>query len=117
MSQPEVAEIMKVTTDTVTFWENNRNGPTAKFAKAVIDFLGYIPFKSDDLSLGKQFYYARLISGKTQKQVAELIGCDVSNLRQIELDRRKPQTHILKKILGFISTSGSDYLCVESDNF
>ncbi len=86
----------------VTNWELNRNQPTAKFAKAIIDFLGYFPFTSDDCSIGKQLYYARLISGKTQKQVADLIGCDESNLRRIELDQRKPMEETWKKIQRFI---------------
>ncbi len=65
LSQPDVAKILKVTTDMVTCWELNRNQPTAKFAKAIIDFIGYFPFQST--SLGEQLYYARLITGKTQK--------------------------------------------------
>ncbi len=82
----------------VTCWELNRNQPTAKFAKAIIDFLGYIPFEVEDSSIGKQLYYARMISGNTQKQVANLIGCDASNLRYIELDQRKPGVETKRKI-------------------
>jgi DNA-binding transcriptional regulator YiaG len=39
LSQPDVARVLKVSTDMVTCWELNRNQPTAKFAKAIIDFL------------------------------------------------------------------------------
>ena len=42
-SQPEVAKILGVVTDTVTCWELNRNTPTAKFAKKILEFIGYIP--------------------------------------------------------------------------
>ena len=101
LSQPDVARILKVTTDMVTCWELNRNQPTAKFAKAIIDFIGYFPFQST--SMGEQLYYARLITGKTQKQVADLIGCDESNLRRIELDQRKPTPKTLQKILEYIN--------------
>ena len=93
----------------VTCWELNRNQPTAKFAKAIIDFLGYFPFKEDGVSLGKRLYYARLISGKTQRQVAELIGCDVSNLRYIELDQRRPQGKIFEKIHVYIKAACQDF--------
>ncbi|MFN0214171.1 MAG: helix-turn-helix domain-containing protein [Saprospiraceae bacterium] len=105
LSQLDVSVILKVSTDMVTCWELNRNQPTAKFAKAIIDFLGYVPFKVEDCSIGKQLFYARLISGKTQKQVAKIIGCDASNLRYIELDQRKPQNEIQKKIQEYIKTT------------
>jgi transcriptional regulator with XRE-family HTH domain len=51
LSQSNVARILKVTTETVTRWELNRNQPTVKFVKAVIEFLGYVPFVSYDRSL------------------------------------------------------------------
>ncbi len=89
----------------VTCWELNRNQPTAKFAKEIIKFIGYIPFKVDDCSIGKQLYYTRLITGKTQKQVAELIDCDVSNLRHIELDQRRPGMETREKIEGYIKSA------------
>jgi DNA-binding XRE family transcriptional regulator len=89
----------------VTCWELNRNQPTAKFAKAIIDFLGYVPFSLDGCSIGKQLYYARIVTGKTQKQVAELIGCDASNLRYIELDQRKPGMETRSKIEEYVGVT------------
>jgi DNA-binding XRE family transcriptional regulator len=89
----------------VTCWELNRNQPTAKFAKSIIDFIGYIPFTSDGQSFGKQLCHARLITGKTQRQVAKLIGCDASNLRYIELDRRKPGMETRRKIEEYIGVA------------
>lgn len=87
----------------VTCWELNRNQPTAKFAKAIIDFLGYVPFSLEGCSIGKQLYYARLLNGKTQEEVAKIIGCDESNLRYIELGKRIPQKKIMSKIQYFIN--------------
>jgi transcriptional regulator with XRE-family HTH domain len=101
MSQSDVAKILKVSTDTVTGWELNRYGPTIRPAKSIIAFIGHFPFKVDGISLGKQLYYARLITGKTQKQVADQIGCDASNLRYIELNAKKPLTGVRAKIHGF----------------
>ena len=102
LSQPDVAKILKVTTDSIIGWELNRNHPTSKFAKAVINFLGYFPFTGDDHSFGEQLYYARLITGQTQRQVADQIGCDESNLRYIELGQRNPQPKTLKKIQEYV---------------
>jgi transcriptional regulator with XRE-family HTH domain len=105
LSQPDVAKILGVTPDTITNWELKRNEPTAKFAKLIIDFLGYFPFPFDNLPLGKQLYYARLITGKTQKQVAALIGCDSSTLRKIELGAKKQQMRVRGKIEEFIAVT------------
>lgn len=102
--QSDVAKILNVTTDAVTNWELNRNEPTTRLAKLIIDFLGYFPFPTKDISFGKQLYHARMITGKTQKQVAALIGCDTSNLRLIELDKRKPNTRVCGQIQGFIDS-------------
>ncbi len=107
LSQPEVAKILKVSTDTIIGWELNRYEPTAKLAKSAIDYLGYNPFLGEEHSLGKQLYHARLITGKTQKEVAEVLGCDESNLRYIELGQRKPQPETLGKILGYIRNAGN----------
>ena len=103
LSQPDVAKLLNVTPDTITAWELNRNQPTAKLAKKVIDFLGYFPFSFEGASIGEQLYYARLILGKTQKEAAEIIGCDASNLRLIELDKRKPHERINRKIRESLS--------------
>ncbi|MDO8365741.1 MAG: helix-turn-helix transcriptional regulator [Saprospiraceae bacterium] len=110
LSQPDVAKVLNVTPDSVTGWELNRNQPTANFAKAVIDFIGYIPFMDDNLSLGKRLLHARLISGKTQRQVAAEIGCDASNLRYIERDLRVPQKKLKEKLEDFIQDCLSRFL-------
>lgn len=103
LSQSDVARVLHVTPDTVTGWELNRHAPPPKSAATIIVFLGYFPFSSSDLSLGKQLYYARLIMGKTQKEVAALLSCDESNLRCIERDDRKPQPATRKKIQMLIN--------------
>lgn len=95
--------MLNVTPDTVPGWELNRHEPTARFAKAIIAFLGFCPLASK--SPGKELKYARLITGKTQREVADMLGCDASNLRYIELDQRKPQPKTLKKIRDFINAT------------
>lgn len=105
LSQSNVASILQVNTDTVATWEMNRHKPTAKFTKSIISFLRFVPFTFEGQSLGRQLYYARHITGHTQKQAAELIGCDASNLRSIELDQRSPLTRTYEKIQNYIDSS------------
>lgn len=46
LSQPEVARILNVATNTVAGWEMNRVRPSLKHAQGVIGFLGYIPLET-----------------------------------------------------------------------
>lgn len=101
LSQSQVAGLLQVTTDTVTYWEMNRCRPTAKFAKRIIAFLGYLPLQEDD-SLVRRLQLARLISGMTLKEAAEAMCCDASNLRFIELGERAPKARMKEKIERFI---------------
>jgi transcriptional regulator with XRE-family HTH domain len=103
--QRDVASLLQVDKDTVTAWEMNQHQPTAKFSKSIISFLGYAPFNFEGRSLGKQLYYARLITGKTQRQVANLIDCDTSTLEYIELNQRSPITRTREKIQGYIDNA------------
>lgn len=103
--QCDVADLLQVDTNTVTTWEMNRHQPTPKFAKSIISFLGYIPFNFEVQHLGKQLYYARLITGKTQRQVANIIGCDTSTIECFELAQRIPITRTREKIQGYIDSS------------
>ncbi len=105
MSQPQVARVLKASSDMVTNWELNRNEPTAKFAKLIIEFLGYFPFSLENLTFCTQLYYARLIAGMTQEEVAKKIGCDESNLRYIELGLRIPHSFLFNKIQDFINNA------------
>ena len=102
LSQLEVARVLNVSETMVTAWELSRNMPTAKFAKAIIEFLGYIPFEVEGSSIGKQLYYARLISGKTQAEVSKEIGVDETTLRYFELGVRRPFRKTSEKIEKFV---------------
>jgi len=103
--------MLKVTTDSVTGWELNRYEPQARLAKRIIKFLGYLPFNTKDLSIGQKLYLVRLISGQTQEEAAAEIGCDESNLRYIELGKRKPTSKTWMKIEDFIKSYLVQQIC------
>ena len=44
MLQKDVAQMIGVTEDSVTFWENNRAFPSIKHMPKIIDFFGLLPF-------------------------------------------------------------------------
>ncbi len=102
LSQPQMAKLLKVTTDTVTGWELNRYEPQARLAKEIIKFLSYLPFQEQNCSIGRQLYLARLVLGHSQDQAALKMGCDESNLRCIELGKRVPQPKTLRRIESYL---------------
>jgi transcriptional regulator with XRE-family HTH domain len=102
LSQPHVAKIFNVSTDTVTGWELNRNKPQARLAKKIIQFLGYVPSIGSQASLGKRLRQARQILGHSQEMAGKRMGCDESNIRQIELGQRNPMSHTEQKIEKYI---------------
>ncbi|MCG3165620.1 MAG: hypothetical protein POELPBGB_01388 [Bacteroidia bacterium] len=103
--QKDVANIFNVCEATLTGWELNRFTPTHKYFKSIVTFLGYVPKEWREGSLGTRLKYARLLSGLTQEQLAKRVGCDESNLRVIELNKRTPRNETLIKVTGFIQDS------------
>jgi len=49
--QSDVARIIKVSEDCITYWENNRSIPQINYYPQIIEFLGYCPFEIDETIL------------------------------------------------------------------
>jgi len=49
--QSDVAKIFGVSTDCVTYWENNRSAPQIIFYPKIMEFLGYSPLDFDKITL------------------------------------------------------------------
>ena len=47
LSQPQVAKIINITTDSITNWELNRNNPSLKQVQKIILFLEYTPINKE----------------------------------------------------------------------
>ncbi|MCB0619746.1 MAG: helix-turn-helix transcriptional regulator, partial [Saprospiraceae bacterium] len=84
LSQAETASLIGVTTDTVTNWELGRNQPYVAQMPAIYAFLGYIPDKVENPSLGEQLRHWRYRKGLQQKQVAKFIGIDAQTMKRVE---------------------------------
>ncbi|MCF8248207.1 MAG: helix-turn-helix domain-containing protein [Saprospiraceae bacterium] len=85
LSQPQVAKIIEVTTDCVTYWENNRNEPRISYLPKIIEFLGYDPQINFEIeSLGTQLQQYRRETGLSLKILAKQIGMDEATLKRIE---------------------------------
>lgn len=103
MSQSDVAEVIGADTDTITCWELNRNTPTAKCSKKIIEFVGYIPSEWSNGQIGQQLHYTRLICGMTQKDIALKLGLDCSTIHLVENGSRQPMLKTRQKIEKLVS--------------
>ena len=79
LSQPQVAKIINVTTDSITNWELNRNNPELKYIPQIISFLEYTPtIEKNEI---KRY---RIEKGITQKELAIILKIDPTTLSRIE---------------------------------
>jgi transcriptional regulator with XRE-family HTH domain len=87
LTQPEVANRLGVTRESVDNWEHDVHPPKANHVRAIHDFLGYCPVGLGLPHLGARLLTWRKAAGLTQREVAERIGCDETTLRDLERGR------------------------------
>ena len=104
LSQPKVAEIIGVLTDTITTWELNQHAPGINHMKAVINFIGYNPYWKDDGTLREKFKAKRYAEGLTFKKAAKIVGCDKHTLQLFEGNMRKTSEETRRKINVFVQS-------------
>ena len=92
MSQPEVARIINVTTNTITNWELNINEPTLYQIPKIISFLGYSPITEKNPIKAYQ-----LENGICQRKLAKIMGIDQETLSKIENGRSKRISEKVKR--------------------
>jgi DNA-binding XRE family transcriptional regulator len=91
-SQGCVAQILKVTTDTITNRELNRHEPQIHFYPKIIEYLGYCPmFDLAGTSQAKIYKQYMFLNGLTQKEYAKELGIDPQTLKRRlkQLNREK----------------------------
>lgn len=96
--QEDVARLIKVSTDCITYWENKRSLPQIQYFPAIIKFLGYNPFTKtgDSIAINLQNY--RIEHGLSHKKLGKKIGVDASTVSSWEKEKYKPDINIRKKI-------------------
>ena len=98
LMQSEVAEMIKVSTDCITYWENSRSAPQINYYPSIIEFLGYMPFEFDMSSIMGKIKAYRHEHGLSQKQFAKLFGIDTSTVHLWENGECTPSKEKLKKL-------------------
>ncbi len=104
MSQSQVAKIIGVTTDSITYWENGRSVPQIGYAGKIIKFLGYNPYHIDNKTFGDKLKNCRYLNGLTQKELAQILNIDPSTVGAWEKDTLKPKAKLLKKVTNRLNS-------------
>jgi len=97
MLQKEVANIIGVSEDSITGWENNRNGPSIIYYPKIIQFLEYLPFDIDSSTLGGQIKLYRYLHGLSQEGLAHVLDVNELTVFHYENNKHKPSPKTLKK--------------------
>ncbi len=90
LSQKDVAKILKVSEDCITFWENGRSKPQIQFYPKIIEFLVYFPFEVDYKSIGGQIKKYRIENGLSHRKLSKITGFDPATLARWEENLSAP---------------------------
>jgi len=99
--QKDLAQRLRVTTNTITNWEKERSSPDLRVWPAVIRFLGYDP-RPDGRTIGERLRLRRQTLGLSWAEAARIIGVDPSTLSKWELGRRSPIGVYLERVNRFL---------------
>jgi len=103
LTQAQVAKIIGVSEDSITYWENERSYPQVQYYKKIIDFLGYNPFEFEIKTWGDKLRHYRYINGLTQKALGQLTGIDPSTINSWENYKSEPIGKKVKKFEEFLN--------------
>ena len=98
MLQKDVADLIGVSEDSITYWENNKVEPTVKKYPGIIQFLGYVPFEFDKTTLGGRIRMYRYLRGLSQEDLAMQIGVNESTIFHYENNKHQPCRKIMKEL-------------------
>ena len=103
LRQEDVAGILEVSTDCMTYWENDRSKPQIQYAPKIIKFLGYNPFLFEMDTLGGRIKYYRLLHGLSHKKMGGIVGVDGATISTWETGKFVPDGTNFKRLKELLS--------------
>lgn len=98
LTQAELGKILKVSSDCITFWENNRSEPQIKYYPRINKFLSYHPIIFDETNFRERLRKYRHYNGASFRQMGLLLKVDASTVRAWELGHNKPSQEKVKEL-------------------
>jgi DNA-binding XRE family transcriptional regulator len=102
--QKDVAALIGVSEDTVTYWERNRTVPLIRYMPNIIAFLGYNPIPIDTSTIGGRIYEFRILNGLTHKTMGKLVGVDASTIGSWEQHLNKPGKRVKTRLMQLLKS-------------
>ena len=96
LTQPQVAKIINVTTDSITNWELNKGTPNLIFIPKIISFLEYTPIVNEN-----SIKSYRIQNGLSQKEFAKILEIDPTTLSRIERGCDRISSGVMKKLVKY----------------
>lgn len=84
MLQKDVALLIGVSEDSITYWENGRNAPQIQHYPAIIRYLGYYPFEHETETCAGKLQQIRNCMGLSVKQCAALLSVSMDAAKRWE---------------------------------
>lgn len=96
--QADIAKILNVSEDCITYWENNRSTPQIQYFPHIIRFLGYSPLEFDETTFGGRLTAYRWKNGLSNEKLGMLLGVHGSTILAREKGEKPTQTKTHKKV-------------------
>lgn len=96
--QKEVAAMIGVSVESVTYWENGRANPQRKHYPKLFAFLGYYPFEHETESIGGKLRQVRSCMGMTVGHCAKALQVSENAILRWEAGKRVCNPFYLKLI-------------------
>jgi len=98
--QRDVAKILNVSEDSVTYWENDRAKPQVQHYRSIILFLGYYPFTHETESIAGKLKQLRYCMGLSYEECGEIFAVHATTVWAWELERNTPSPYRQSLILA-----------------
>lgn len=96
--QKEVAQQLGVDKDSIYYWETGRYKPSLRVIPKIIEFLGYMPYDTSEMTLGERVVTMRHFLGLSREEFAERLGVDETTLRNWEHGKKRPLKRNMEKL-------------------
>jgi len=97
-----VAQLLKVSTDTVYNWEKNRRRPMVHLIPRITEFLGYVPPFFHGQTTGQKIVAYRHVRGMSQRALALTLKVDPATLGRWERDESSPRGELKTRLELFL---------------
>lgn len=100
--QEDVAIIIGVSTDCITYWENERSLPQIHFMPKIVEFLGYNPASIESSTLSGKVKNYRMLHGLSHKKMGEKLGVNGSTIGAWEKGKNLPKPKTMRRLFKLI---------------